>query len=139
MGVSLLGGHPETAFHIWVVFSAYFLARILLHQSPIKDKWGKFVTFFGAGIFGILVGGIQLVPFLDFMLQSSTFAQGGRSMVERGSNLFYSQGWTTYLATAITLICPAFFGNPVNTAIIPGPLRICKTTMSNRYTLDRSR
>jgi hypothetical protein len=114
MGISLLGGHPETAFHIWIINSVYFIARIALDRQELPHKTRVIGLFFCGNIIGLLVSGVLLLPFLDFMFQSSTFAQGGRSMVKAGSNFFFSEDAWANLSTLITLVCPNFFGNPVD-------------------------
>lgn len=112
MGLSLLAGHPETTFQILAVFSLYFLARVLSREQKRASKAALLAAFLGAVLLGALISGIQLVPFLDFMQQSSTFARGGRG--HGGSNPFYSEEWLANLSTAFTLWCPNFFGNPVD-------------------------
>jgi len=47
------------------------------------------------------------------MVQSSTFARGGRAS-DLGGTPFFSQEWLANLATAVTLICPNFFGTPLD-------------------------
>ncbi|NVN99725.1 MAG: hypothetical protein HXX17_10400, partial [Geobacteraceae bacterium] len=114
MGAAILGGHPETTFHVWLIFLLYIVARVFLCKElsvPVLKMAGLFVL---AGSLGVALGAIQLFPFVDFMLQSATFAQGGRSLVVAGSNLLYSPDWLAHLSTVITAICPNFFGNPLD-------------------------
>lgn len=117
MGLSLLGGHPETTFQVLAVFSVYFLSRLVFLGSGYRDKAGYLGSFLLAVIIGAILSGIQLLPFLDFMMQSSTFARGGRAS-DVGGTLFYSQEWLSNLTTAVTLICPNFFGNPLDHSYI---------------------
>jgi len=117
MGLALLGGHPETTFQILAVFSLYFLARVAVLESSWREKGGMLCCFLLAVVLGAVLSGIQLLPFLDFMLHSSTFAHGGRGGGGGGS-LFYSPEWVANLATAVTLICPNFFGNPLDHSYI---------------------
>ncbi|GFE62125.1 YfhO family protein [Geobacter sp. AOG2] len=117
MGLALLGGHPETTFQILAIFSLYFLARVVFLKSSLQIKGGLLGSFLLAVMLGAVISGIQLLPFLDFMRQSSTFARGGRGGGMAG-NLFYSPEWVANLTTAITFICPNFFGNPLDHSYI---------------------
>lgn len=117
MGLSLLGGHPETTFQILAVFSLYFLARLVFLESGLREKGGLLGAFLLAVIIGAIISAIQLLPFLDFMVHSATFARGGRG-TDVGGSLFYSREWLANLATAVTLICPNFFGNPLDHSYI---------------------
>ena len=110
---SLLGGHPETTFQILAVFSVYFLARMFFLESGVKKNAGLIGSFLMAVTLGAIISGIQLAPFLDFMVHSATFARGGRAS-DVGGSLLYSQEWLENLSTSITLICPNFFGNPLD-------------------------
>ena len=113
MGLSLLGGHPETTFQVLAVFSLYFLSRVAFLEPGSAKKSRLFGSYLLAVVLGALLSGIQLVPFLDFMVHSATFARGGRAS-DVGGTLFYSKEWLANLATAVTLICPNFFGNPLD-------------------------
>ena len=116
MGLSLLAGHPETTFQILAVFSLYFLARVALLEQDLRVKARLLGGFSLAVLLGALISAIQILPFLDFMQQSSTFARGGRGGhgAVGGGNLFYSEDWLAHLSTALTLLCPNFFGNPLD-------------------------
>jgi uncharacterized membrane protein YfhO len=117
MGLSLLGGHPETTFQILALFSLYFLARLVFLESCFRNKAGFLGSFLLAVIIGAVISGIQLLPFLDFMLHSATFTRGGRAS-DVGGSIFYSQEWLANMSTAVTLICPNFFGNPLDHSYI---------------------
>jgi Bacterial membrane protein YfhO len=113
MGISLLAGHPETTFQILAIFSIYFMARVLLQVKGLRRRGGLVGAFLLAVILGAVISGIQLLPFLDFMVQSATFARGGRG-TDLGGSFLYSQEWLANIATAVTLVCPNFFGNPLD-------------------------
>jgi hypothetical protein len=114
MGAALLGGHPETTFYCWVVFAIYFSARILFDRS-IGEKISVFFSFLSAAIIGVLIGGIQLLPFAEALLQSSTL-NAGRSIagVVEMNNPFSIKEFLNNIPQLITLICPNFYGNPVD-------------------------
>jgi hypothetical protein len=117
MGLSLVGGHPETTFQVLAVFSLYFLARLALAEAALREKGRLLAGYLLAVVLGGLLSGVQLVPFLDFMVHSSTFAHGGRAS-DAGNSIFYAQQWLANLATGFTLLCPNFFGNPLDRSYI---------------------
>ncbi len=115
LGVSILGGHPETTFHVWLVFFSYLLSRLFrLNKDSSKSYVKPFAIITGATIFGITISAIQIIPFIDFLMHSATYADGGRSLVVKGSSLFYTREWLPNLITLVTAICPNAFGNHVD-------------------------
>ena len=112
VGMSILGGHPQTSFHVMAVFSLYFLARLLLLDWSLPSKARLLAALVIALVLGMAISGIQLLPFVDFLLQSATLAHGGRSV--GGDNWLYSEEWLGNLATIVTIVYPNFFGNPVS-------------------------
>jgi hypothetical protein len=64
MGASLLGGHVETGFHLALVAGVYTLAR-----GPRALPW-----LLGAGLFGAGLAAVALLPFLEYLLESSALA-----------------------------------------------------------------
>jgi len=110
VGFSILGGHPETAFHLLLIVSVYFLLRIIFSKkiSSYSFKTSYFLII--AIILGILIGSIQLIPFTDFLFRSTTFNQGGRG--EQGKHLLWSETSLGNLSGFATMIYPNFFGNP---------------------------
>jgi hypothetical protein len=114
MGVSLLGGHPETTFYSWVVIAVYFSARILFDRQ-LKLKGRLFSSFLLAGGIGVLIGGIQLLPFAESLLHSTTLSDG-RSVagVAEQSSFLSIKEFFNNVPQVITLICPNFYGNPLS-------------------------
>ncbi len=110
VGFSILGGHPETAFHLLLIVSVYFLLRIIFSKkiSSYPFKTAYFLIL--AIVLGILIGSIQLIPFTDFLFRSTTFNQGGRG--EHGKHLLWSETALGNLSGFATMIYPNFFGNP---------------------------
>lgn len=113
MGVSILGGHPETTFYCWFVFALYFFARIFFDKS-ICNKSVVISVFFSAAILGIFIGGIQLLPFTEALLHSSTYTEGRSVAEDAEKNLFSIKEFLHNAPQLITLICPNFYGNPVD-------------------------
>ncbi len=111
IGLSILGGHPETAFHICVAFGFYFLFRLIGKKPGFKRGLRWFGAVLMGVILGLLIAAIQWVPFIEFLFSSATLAEGGRSM--GGAQLFYSNEWRYNLTTAVTFLIPNFFGSPI--------------------------
>jgi hypothetical protein len=111
VALSILGGHPETTFHICFAYGLYFLIRLIVAKPTVR----KALSWIGAalaGVFlGLLIGAIQWMPFLDFLLHSATLVEGGRSM--GGANALYSADWRFNLTTIVTFLIPNFFGSPI--------------------------
>lgn len=61
--VAILGGHPETLFHIGVIHSLYILFRL---GRDIKKLLFSFIGI----VIGFFLGAIQLFPFLEYFLNS---------------------------------------------------------------------
>ncbi len=111
VGLSILGGHPETSFHICLALGLYFLIRLIQRRPGIR-KAAEWTAAVLAGVFvGLLIGAIQWLPFLDLLFHSATLAEGGRSM--GGANVFFSPEWKYNLTTLVTFLIPNFFGSPI--------------------------
>jgi len=109
-GISILGGHPETVFHLLLIVSVFLFVRILFSKKGKKKNRRSFVLMVTGLIFGILVGSVQLIPFSEFLFSSSTYHQGGRG--DHGGPLLWSDSALGNLTGIPTLIYPDFFGNP---------------------------
>jgi len=109
-GISILGGHPETAFHMFMVLSVYFFSRIvILIRKNISIKKTSILLITGL-MLGVLISSVQLIPFSDFLFHSSTFSGGGRG--DHGGPLLWSGSAPGNITGIATLIYPDFFGNP---------------------------
>lgn len=65
---AILGGHPETLFLLGLIHFLYIIVRF----------WGKIKTILSlllSVIFGFLLGSIQLIPFLEYLLNSYVLQQ----------------------------------------------------------------
>ncbi len=111
IGLSLLGGHPETTFHMCFAFSLYFIFRLITVKPGIKKGVLWLSAILGGVFIGLLLGAIQWVPFVEFLLDSATLAEGGRSM--GGTSIFYSAEWGYNITTLVTFLIPNFFGSPI--------------------------
>lgn len=105
IALGILGGHPEITFYATFVVALYGLYRsacfLLRHRSAAAER-----MLLGAGMIiglGVLIGGVQLVPFLDVLRTNNR------------------QGETTYRQVisyalphrqVLGFLMPDFFGNP---------------------------
>lgn len=112
LGLAILGGHPETSFHVAALFAVYVLARL-----PASGRRGRAALrvvgcVAAAGLLGVAIGAVQLLPFLDALLASSTL--GTRRQALAAEPWLYGADWLTEAATGVTLLYPTFFGTPVS-------------------------
>ncbi len=112
VGLSILGGHPETTFNICFAFGLYFLFRLIVKKPGLKQGLFWLGAVLGGIFIGLLIGAIQWMPFTDFLFQSATLTEGGRSM--GGANILFSKDWLYNLSTLVTFLIPNFFGSPVS-------------------------
>jgi hypothetical protein len=111
IGISILGGHPETTFHLCVAFGLYFVLRLIIRKPGLKTGLLWIAAVIGGMLIGLLIGAIQWIPFTEFLLSSATLSEGGRSM--GGTQLFFSSEWRYNLTSAVTFLIPDFFGSPL--------------------------
>ena len=72
--LALFAGHPETLFYATTIIILYAFIRILQAFKEKKARRTAFLKLMWFVMIGILISGVQLVPFLEYMLNSSTFA-----------------------------------------------------------------
>jgi hypothetical protein len=105
-GIAFLGGHPETIFITGLIYILYMLYHTA--NSPNIASKGKYLAgATGALLIGIAIASIQLLPALDYLLQSN-------ALKERldWKPLTDFQG----KRALITWLLPDFFGNPLFTS-----------------------
>lgn len=103
--LQIFGGHPETIFlsiSLTTIYLCYRVATDHINWPTWKEKLQLLGLYIAGGTWGILLGAIQLFPFLEYLFNSA-------SLVER-SNLKP----TILLAPQylISFIFPNPFGNP---------------------------
>jgi hypothetical protein len=100
-GFMLLGGHPPTVIHIFVVVICYFLFRLADHRKQASFR--RVALLVGAMAAGTLLAAPQLLPYLEYYRESS-------------SALSFAglQRWTAQLApsTLIHFFLPHVSGSP---------------------------
>ncbi|MCP4641431.1 MAG: YfhO family protein [bacterium] len=100
----IIAGHPESAFGFCLGLGAYFLLRLVADRSSMKHIFVSVVVLSIAWAVVLLVCCAQILPFLEFLVRSHTFAyrsEGGN--VERFVPIFPG------LAT-VAFWVPRFFG-----------------------------
>ncbi len=114
IGAQFLAGHPETSFHMMLVWMSYSAYRIIELQgwrlSRSTVRLGIKVS--AAVIIGLMISAVQLLPFLDFIQHSAILSmRATKPKPPLLSTLFLD--WHTW-PTAITALLPQFFGTPLN-------------------------
>ncbi len=69
----LLAGHPETAFTFSSALGIYFLVRMVFLALRGGNLWKPVLACGALWVVALLVCAVQLVPFLEYMLNSATF------------------------------------------------------------------
>jgi len=114
VGAQFLAGHPETSFHVMLVWLGYSLYRMIALQGwrPSRSTVGLGVKIAAAAIIGLMISAVQLLPFLEFVQRSATLSmRANKPEPPLLSTLFLD--WHTW-PTAITALLPQFFGTPLN-------------------------
>lgn len=107
-GFQFLAGHAQTAWYtallggLWITF---WSINTVDREHLVKNfiiTWGKFI---GAGLLGVAISAIQLVPTLEYLLQS-----------QRASEFGYAKAMTYsfWPWRFLTLFMPDLFGNPAS-------------------------
>jgi hypothetical protein len=83
VGLQLLGGHVELAFHTAFAVTLFFLFRVTDYRKNRKALFLRLKLFAGGYILGFFLAGILMIPFLEFLSQSATWH------VRSGENPFF--------------------------------------------------
>ena len=111
VGLSILGGHPESSFHNLLVFTLYLGLRALIQPGKWRGKRRPLLAGVIAVTVGLLLGAVQWLPFAIWWAESATPT---RSPSWNADSIFYTRDWLAHLATAVTLLFPNFYGHPVD-------------------------
>ena len=104
VGVHMLAGHPETAYHMGQA-TLLFLLFYIWHTGPLTLKrLGRIATLWaGAYLLGLMVSAVQLLPFLEYsQLSIALLRREERQMMPFFVPFYYA--WTAF--------SPDIFGNP---------------------------
>lgn len=111
VGLSFLGGHPESTFHNLLVLTLYLMARLIFMDAAWQWKAKSFILFSSGLLLGLSLGAVQWLPFIGWWVDSATQS---RSPVLAAESAVYSSEWLQNLPLLVTLLFPGFFGNPVD-------------------------
>ena len=100
VALALLAGHPETVFKMFLLTGAYAVYRSVESGRPLRIL--GWLTL--AGLLGVLLASIQLLPFLEYVRAS-------RVLVERGTAT--QPLFTNPPASFVTAFVPDFYGTPL--------------------------
>jgi len=116
VGAQFLGGHPETSFHVMLVWTVYALYRAISLEgwrSPrLLPQLARIAT---AAVMGILLAAAQLLPFLEALAHSATLsarvAEASNGVPSLLSSLLFE--WHDW-PTVITALLPQYFGTEID-------------------------
>jgi hypothetical protein len=116
IGAQFLGGHPETSFHVMLVWGAYSLYRVVSLEGWHPSRWLSRLGIIGAmALSGILVSAIQLLPFAEALFHSATLSARASelspdALLSLTRLLFDWHRWPT----VITAVLPQYFGTSLD-------------------------
>lgn len=116
--LGLLGGHPETTLIIFVASLVYLLGRYFLNTGfwvrfTEKTVWISIAVFAGGVGIGFLLAAIQLVPTVEYILNSTKLPQRLASAdVAMSWNSVWRLGWEYNYSELLAYIVPDTWGNP---------------------------
>jgi hypothetical protein len=116
IGAQFLGGHPETSFHVLLVWLGYAIYRMASMEGlQFSRIWPHLLRIAAAGVIGGLLGAIQVLPFLDAVSQSAIVIQRQVESTSRSASLFprLFLEWHAW-PTVVTALLPRYFGTPVD-------------------------
>ena len=101
VGVALqfLGGHPQTSLHVLTAAGLYALYRA---AGPGASRF--LLRLGAAGLTGLLLAAVQLLPFLEYLQRSAVYFYRQRWEVGHGLE---ARAWVAWLV-------PRYFGSPVD-------------------------
>lgn len=70
----LLAGHPETALVMSMGVGLYFLLRLIWERRWGRDLWMPIAAAGGGWVLALLVCAVQILPFLEYLLHSYSYA-----------------------------------------------------------------
>jgi hypothetical protein len=102
VALALVAGHPESTFHAVGFAVAYALFRLVADRVERGQAARMLAGLAGAGVFGAVLAGIVLVPFLELLAQSADY--GNREGVE----ITLPTEWI------LAGLMPEYFGTPTD-------------------------
>jgi hypothetical protein len=112
VAIVVLAGHPETSYKVLLFCGAYGVVGLIANAREAGATWALrgrealvalLTRFAPAGVLGLALAAIQLVPFAEYLTQSFVWEYRREAAVNTSPAALES------LATAVV---PNFFGNP---------------------------
>jgi len=116
IAAQFLGGHPETSFHVILVWLAYSLYRVASLEGWHLSRWSSsLMRICAMALTGILVAAIQLLPFAEALFHSATLSARASEAASDAllslTRLFLD--WHRW-PTVITAVLPQYFGTSLD-------------------------
>ncbi|HEX3622270.1 MAG TPA: YfhO family protein [Acidimicrobiales bacterium] len=109
---AFLAGHPETLFFCMALVLGYAVVRLGLTAGPARQRVGRVAEVGAATLLGAGISGVQTLPFVEYLLRSTSYAEGATRALTHFDPRF-----------ATLLAFPNLFGSPATNYYDPGPLR----------------
>ena len=78
LAAGLVAGHPETFFYCTVLVMAYVAVRVAFARRSGRERVGLAVGFGLAGVAGLALSAVQLLPFVEYLWASTSYAERSR-------------------------------------------------------------
>jgi hypothetical protein len=88
LSLSFLGGHPQVFIYVYIIFALFYIYE---SKKSIKLKPGPFAGFFIINIILAAIVAAQLLPTLEFVLNSKRAGQGYNMEIVRQSYAGFEQ------------------------------------------------
>lgn len=112
LAAQIMGGHYQTVFIGLLACSLYVLVRLLMlwREAPNLRQLIRLGLLFANGILtGLLLAGVQLVPFLDWLGQTNEIKS---RLAHKNWQLIHPSFIPSAVMAAISVWLPNMFGNP---------------------------
>ena len=115
---SFLGGHPETTLILVVTAGFYLGGRYLLTANLAtclfdKSTWTTLIVFSGAVIVGCIMAAVQIVPTIEYILNSTKLLHRATAASHVLSwDSVWTMGWDYAYRELLSYILPDAWGNP---------------------------
>ncbi len=118
IGLVILTTHFQQAYFLFGAVGIYALVRVILlgkAGAALKAMTTRFGLFLGFSALGAGVAGIQLLPAVEYVLESSRRTATTTQASDEGS-VAYSSSWSMHPEELAAMIVPEFAGNNVGSA-----------------------
>ena len=114
--LTVLSGHPETAFKVFLLAGLYAVYRGAVCRRVVRST----VLVLAAMLLGVLMCAIQILPFLEYVRESRTlFARG-----QAAGPMF-----TSPPAAFAAAFVPDFYGTPLGRRFVLGGTNYCEMSI----------